>query len=170
MLLLLKATLLQLWHSLIVSPILATAALLINPIRVLFESESDFFAILTLALMIDLLIGMLKHLKINNFSFRDLALGLIIKVVVAYGGLLLFMSFASLEDGPIVEWFIFVSKFTILLYPAGSAFSNMFILTDGRFPPLKFMKKLKSFDEIITPASLLIEERERNEKNRKDKS
>jgi hypothetical protein len=163
--LLLKASLLKLWHALIVSPVLATMALFITPLKTLFESEGDFFVILTMALLIDLLVGVAKYLKLNKFSFKDMVLGLIIKVLVAYGGLLIFLSFASLENGWISEWFMLVSRFTILLYPAGSALANMYVLTEGSFPPISFMKRLKSFEEVITPTVILID-KEINEESK----
>ena len=153
-----KHTLLGLYHALVASPIFATFALLIAPIRRMLNNEKDFFVLLTLALLIDLFIGMVKYIKLKKFCFKDLVTGLIVKVMVSYGGIILFLSFAVLEEGWASEWFTLVARFTVLLYPAGSAFANMYVITNGRFPPISFMKKLKSFEEIITPAAIIVDD------------
>lgn len=164
--LLLKTTILKLYHSFMVSPVFATLTVLVEPLRIMFANETDYLIMLTLAIIIDLIIGALKYIKLDKFSFKDLVIGLIVKVLVAYGGIALFLSFASLEDGWVAEWFLLISKFTVLLYPAGSALSNMYIVTDHKFPPISFMRKLKAFDQIITPSALTIEEVKKNEKDK----
>ena len=151
-----KLTASKLYHSFIVSPLFATLAFLIEPLHKLLSNEIDFFTILTFAILIDLVIGALKYAKLNSFSFKEMLLGLIVKCAVAYGGMTLFIMFSTFDDGAAAAWFILVAKFTVLLYPAGSSFSNMYCLTGGRFPPINFMRKLKSFDDILTPSALLI--------------
>lgn len=149
---LLKTSLVKLWHSALVSPFFSTLAFIITPIKLLLESEKDFFVMLTMAIIIDLIVGIMKYIKLHKFSFKDMVLGLIVKVVVGYGGMMLFLAFASLEDGWVSEWFLLMAKFTILLYPAGSTLANMYVLTDKRFPPISFMKRLKAFDAVLTPS------------------
>lgn len=149
---LLKTSMISLWHAFLASIILfAPLAKLFEPLRAIINDESVYFALLTLAILIDLVVGVMKHVKLHAFSFRELVIGLIIKVVVAYGGLILFLSFAMLEDGWASDWFTLVAKFTVLLYPAGSAISSMYCLTDGSFPPISFMRRLKAFDEVLAP-------------------
>lgn len=158
----LKTTILKLYHSLLISPVFATASLFIQPLEKISKDHANFFSVLTMAILIDLIIGALKYLKLHSFSFRNMLLGLIVKIAVGFGGMLLFVSFSTLEDGNVSDWFLTVAKFTILLYPAGSAFSNMFILTNGKFPPIGFMRRLESFDKIMTPTALMIEEDGKN--------
>lgn len=160
-----KLTLLKLYHAFLASPVFATATLFFAPLRKLVTDEMSFFSILAMALVIDLVIGMIKYWKLHKFSFRELVTGLMIKVLVAYGGMLMFLAFQSLDPGVAAQWFGLIAKFTVLLYPAGSAFANMYVITAGRFPPIAFMKKLKDFDEIATPTVLLIE----NEKSKNPK-
>lgn len=153
---LLKTAMIKLLYAFAASPLFATFALFVTPIRTMLDGEKEFIALLTVALLIDLLVGAMKYLKLHQFSFKDMLFGLIIKVVVAYGGVMLFLMFASLDDGWVAEWFTLVSKFTILLYPAGSALSNMYILTEKKFPPIGFMKRLKSFEEIVVTSEQLL--------------
>lgn len=151
MLTLLKIAVLKLYYSAITSPIFATIALFFEPLRRLVTDELSFFIILTMAIIIDLIIGAIKYWKLKKFCFKQLVLGLMVKVAVAYGGMLLFLAFKSLDPGIAAEWFGLIAKFTVLLYPAGSAFSNMYIVTDGKFPPIGFMKRLKTFDDVMNP-------------------
>lgn len=145
----LKITLLKLSQSFEGASILATISLFIKPLKDMVYNELSFFSVLTLAIIIDLLVGSMKYWKLNQFSFRKLLTGLLIKVIVAYGGILLFLTFATLDPGIAAQWFALVAKFTVLLYPSGSAFVNMYILTDGKFPPIGFMKKLDTFEEMM---------------------
>lgn len=159
MLLLLKWTFVKLYNAFTISPFLATASLFFKPILEILDNQIDFFAILSVALIIDLVIGVIKYLKLSQFSFKKMLLGLITKVMVSYGGMLMFMLFASLDEGLMAQWFMLVAKFTVLLYPTGSAFANMFIVTNGKFPPVGFMRKLKSFEEFSGPSNDLMENR-----------
>lgn len=143
-----KFSFIKIFQSFEGASVLATAALLLKPLKDMVYNELSFFSILTMAIIIDLIIGGLKYWKINMFSFSQLVVGLIIKVTVAFGGITLFLAFKSLDPGIAAEWFALVAKFTVLLYPAGSAFTNMYILTNGRFPPIGLMKRLDSFDKM----------------------
>lgn len=158
----LKLTLLKLYHSALVAPVFATASLFIKPLREIAENHADFFTILTLAILIDFIIGILKYVQLHKFSFKHMLVGLIVKIAVGFGGMLLFVAFLTLETGNVSDWFLTVAKFTVLLYPAGSAFANMFVITNGKFPPISFLKRLDTFDKIITPSALSLEEDEKN--------
>lgn len=155
MLILIRLLLVKLYNSILASPFFATVALLFDPLRQLIADELSFFSILTMALIIDLIIGAIKYWKLSQFSFKKLLLGLMIKVIVSYGGMMLFLSFKSLDPGIAAEWFALVAKFTVLLYPAGSAFTNMYTVTDGKFPPLGFMKKLQTYGDSTDALSKL---------------
>src|SRR5687767_13004551 len=151
MILLMRFILLKLYQSILASPLLATTALFFDPLRQLVSDELRFFSILTMALIIDLIIGAIKYWKLSEFSFKHLLFGLIVKVAVSYGGMMLFLAFKSLDPGIAAEWFGLIAKFTVLLYPTGSAFANMYIITNGKFPPIGLMKKLRTFGDNSDP-------------------
>lgn len=142
------------------SMLMASLAMAISPLASMISGEKDYFMVLTMCVVIDLLIGAMKDLKLHSFSFLKMLINLIIKVAVAYGAMLLFLSFANLEEGWAAEWFTLVAKFTVLLYPAGDTLLNMYILTEGRFPPLSFMKRMKAFDEVLGPTIRASEKKE----------
>lgn len=169
MLTILKTNFLKLAYSFAASPLFATLAMFVNPLEEMLTREEDFFTTLLMALSIDLVIGIIKYVKLFQFSFREMLLGFIVKVFVAFGGMVLFLSFAGLEEGWASEWFTLVAKFTVLLYPAGSALTNMYVITNGKFPPLEFMKRLKWFDGMVTPSTLTIgEEQSANKETTED--
>ena len=159
--LIMKMTLLKLYHAFLASIILTSLSAFIAPLRKLVSDELSFFSVLTMALLIDLVIGIIKYWKLSQFSFREMVTGLIIKVAVAYGGMLIFLSFQSLDPGIAADWFGLLAKFTVLVYPAGSAFANMYVITAGRFPPIAFMKKLKDFDQISSSTVSVIEDKQK---------
>lgn len=161
----LKLTLAKLYNAVLSGSILATVALFLEPLRKLVTDELSFFSMLTMAIIIDWVIGVMKYWKINEFSFKNMLIGLMIKVAVAYGGMLMFLAFQSLDPGIASEWFGLIAKFTVLLYPAGSAFSNMYIITGGKFPPVGFMKKLKSFNDSLSPSDVVPVKENSNGKN-----
>ena len=145
----LKAILLKLWHCMIMAFPMSIVALVITPLKALIETQTDYLTILMVAIVIDLFIGVIKYIKLRRFSFKKLIVGLMLKISVAYGAIVLLILLSSLEDGGVVEWFLLIGKFTVLLYPAGSAFANMYTITDGKFPPIKLMKFLEGFEQLL---------------------
>lgn len=165
----LKSLLTKLAHALAVSPFLATLSIWFTPLQDVILAQSSFFGILTVLIMIDLVMGIIKYVKLKKFSFRQLIIGLIVKVAVTFLGMIVFLMFSTLDDGPIIGWFLLVAKFTILLYPAGSVFSNMYVVSGGKFPPIKLMKYLEAFDQLSEPLMPKIEKAVDHVQTKKDK-
>lgn len=118
--------------------------------------HNHFFIILLIGgLLGDLVMGIWKHLKKRTFSFKKLITGFIEKagiIVVAYflcESLIQIISDAEL--GTI--YFKFVSKIMLFIFPAGNAFVNMGIVTDGKFPPLGFLKRFEKFNNDLDPTA-----------------
>lgn len=107
-----------------------------------------FIVLLIGGLIGDLVMGIWKHLKKHTFSFKKMMTGFIEKaaiIVVAYflcESLIQIISDAEL--GTI--YFKFVSKIMLFIFPAGNAFVNMGIVTDGKFPPLGLLKRFEKFN------------------------
>lgn len=135
-----------------------TLTLLFNPLIWLLSKVNEyvipdkkFIEILFILFMADLTTGMWKHWKEHNFSFKELYTHLLQKVFVSIVGMTLFNTLAQLDSGGdakvIVDYFKLVGKVFNALYVGGSAFSNLYIITGGKFPPVGFMKRLKKFNE-----------------------
>lgn len=145
----LKNDFIHLYQTLLLSPIFATISLFVDRVKGMLDEESKFYSLIIISITIDLAIGIGRYIKEHKFAFDAMLSGLVVKVMVAFGAMLLFSAFASLEDGWASEWMMLVGKYAVLLYPAGSTFKNMYVLTDGRFPPVKWMKFMKAFEDMI---------------------
>ncbi|KAF2518244.1 hypothetical protein E0W68_09475 [Flavobacterium salilacus subsp. salilacus] len=49
----------------------------------------------------------------------------------------------------IYDYLKIVTRLIVILYPAGSAFMNMSALTNGVFPPLGWITKIKAFNKDL---------------------
>lgn len=123
-----------------------------------------FIAMLIGAIIADLVAGVWKHLILHTFSFKNLLTGFIEKagiIVLAY-----FLSeslvqiISDAELGSI--YFKVICKLMIFSYPAGNAFVNMGIITDGKFPPTVFLNKFEKFNKTL---DINIFKNKNNEKN-----
>lgn len=47
----------------------------------------------------------------------------------------------------ITQYFKIISQLMVFIYPAGSALINSSIITEGTFPPIGFLEKIKRFNK-----------------------
>jgi len=133
-----------------VSSIGAVIAKIFQPLADFLFEESGFFFLLFIAIMVNMAVGVYKHWKARELDFKEFYLGTLQVVFVCGAGFALFMAIATLEGihkTDIGEWFMLLGRVTVILYPAGSAFKNLHYITDGRFPPIGFMNRLKKFEK-----------------------
>lgn len=110
-----------------------------------------FIVLLIGSLLADLAMGIWKHLKQHTFSPKKMLTGFIEKsavIVIAYfltESLIQIISDAEL--GTI--YFKFVSKIMLFVYPAGNAFVNMGIITNGKFPSIGLLKRFDKFNKNL---------------------
>lgn len=120
--------------------------------------SAEFVKILVLALVIDVVTGAMKHLKLKTFDWRELFTGFTVKVAISFMGMAMFNSFASMEDfnstPAFRDYFILIGKLCNFLYVGGSAFNNMFIVTNGKFPPVSWMSRMKKFNDTLSVSDL----------------
>lgn len=123
---------------------------------ILLENKS-FFALFLLAFVSDVGMGVWAHIKKKDFDFSELFIKGLTKIAVSFVAFVLFNSIAGIEgvnDTGLKVYFLLVGKLMNIFYFAGSAFNNMFYITDKRFPPLAWMKKVKEFNKSLDPKSL----------------
>jgi hypothetical protein len=126
--------------------------------------NEDYFIFVVGAIVIDLFLGILYHaFWLRDFSFKAMATGFITKMVIIVSAGYLFEGLNTLmvEQSVFRDYTIMIMRLMIFLYPAGSAFGNMYEMTGQKFPPVGFMNKLKQFSENTT----INNERARTEKN-----
>ena len=117
---------------------------------IIFPS-GDFPLVMAVIITVDWITGMWKWWKRHKFDWRAMAIGLWTKIAITYMGMVLFQGLGYIDEfanhPDIKSYFMLVGKMTVFFYVAGSAFNNMYYVTEGRFPPLGWMKRMKAFEE-----------------------
>lgn len=110
-----------------------------------------FIFVLGLALIADLIAGIWKHMKFNTFSPRKMITGFSQKIALVILVYFLTEAFIQIISDAELDsiYFKVASKIMIFIYPAGNALVNIGIITDGKFPPLAFLKKFEKFNKTL---------------------
>lgn len=103
------------------------------------------------AIIVDWISGIWKHLKKKTFSWKLNGLGLLVKIgMVVFGSFLAESMPHFLGDNNIVTTsLITILRLSIFMYPAASAWMNMSVISNGKFPPKKWIDKLESFNKNL---------------------
>jgi phage-related holin len=115
-------------------------------------SNKDFIACVLLCIAIDHILGSLSHaFKLKDFSFKKNTTGILKKISICVLSIVLFevMHFIVHDLTSIYDYLKVVTRMTVISYPVSSAFINMAILTNGKFPPKGWLEKLKYFNETL---------------------
>lgn len=121
--------------------------------QTLFENRV-FMMLIFSTFICDVVLGAWKHLKLHDFSFKELLTKALKKIVITLIAMILFNSLAGAEgigDTGMKLWFLLVGKLISLFYIAGSAFNSMYIITDHKFPPYAWIKRMKDFNKTLDP-------------------
>ena len=119
--------------------------------------NQDYILIVLGAILVDWFFGIWKHLKKRTFSFKQNAFGLIIKVALTTGAAFLFEGLGSIvKDSAdiIVVSLTTVTRVIVFLYPAVSAWQNIYVVSDERFPPKAWMDRINRFNENLNVKEL----------------
>lgn len=112
-------------------------------------SNQVFISILVGTLFVDLILGVWKHLKMSTFSFKQMILGFCQKIGIVI--LFYFLSEALIQiisDADLDSIYVKVAlKLMLFIYLAGNSLVNMGIITNGKFPPLYFLKRIDKFNK-----------------------
>lgn len=115
-------------------------------------SNRGFMAGVLTCIAIDHIIGSFYHaFKLRDFCFRKNIAGLLYKLGLCASSVILFeIIHTTLKDvNWAYEYLKTITRLIVILYPAGSAFMNMSALTNGVFPPLGWIKKIKNFNDEL---------------------
>ncbi len=129
-------------------------------------SNKEYISGVLVCIAIDHLIGSVYHaFKVRDFTIKKNAIGLMLKLTMCAGGAILFEIIQMvLHDVTFVyEYLKITARLIIILYPAGSAFMNMSAITNGVFPPLGWIKKIKAFNENLDLDKFKNDKKEENE-------
>lgn len=139
-------------------------ALLISPIAFSFEKlakwtiqNEEYILAVLVAIIIDHASGSIKHAFFDkDFSFKENIFGLLLKVFVVVSGALLFEGINIIieKQNIITDYLNIVAHLMVFLYPAGSAFANCSVITNGKFPPKSWLDRLNAFQQNLNPKDL----------------
>lgn len=131
--------------SVSISPFVALA----EKITLWTVANSDYILWVLWAILVDWIVGVIYHIKIKDFNWGKNALGVSLKIGLALfaGSLFEGLPYFIKHESLVSDILIVTTRLAVFLYPAGSAFMNMYEVTDGAFPPIGFIKKIKLFNE-----------------------
>lgn len=119
--------------------------------------NQDYILIVVGAILIDWIFGTIKHLFFTKtFSIKKNAIGITTKVSLAVAGGFLFegLNYLTQEAEYLVISTKIVTRVIILMYPALSAFENIYIVSGEKFPPKAWMERLQKWQKSLDPKDL----------------
>jgi hypothetical protein len=125
--------------------------------RLVIIENKTFIVLLFSAFVADVILGMWAHLKKKDFSWTELFTKALTKIGVSLLAMILFNAIAGVEgvgESGIKVYILLVGKLMNLFYITGSAFNNMFYITDKKFPPIAWMKRMKEFNTTLDTSKL----------------
>lgn len=114
--------------------------------------NQDYILIVLMAILLDWFFGIIKHLQKRTFSFKKNASGLILKIALTVGAGMLFEGLNSIvKDSAdiVVLSLTIVTRVIVFLYPAVSAWQNIYVVSGERFPPKAWMERINKFNENL---------------------
>lgn len=125
----------------------APVAFLLNVLHWWFANNSQFGGFMCAALVINMVVGAIMHLKfktfvVKSFIWKNVEMAFVIIVVY----ILLEMLRYTSGDNIAGDIFRILIQVMTLLYPTSKVCKNIFILTKGKYPPEFLMRKLYSFE------------------------
>ena len=115
-------------------------------------TNQDYILIVLMAILLDWFFGIIKHMQKRTFSFKKNATGLILKITLTVGAAMLFEGMNSIVKNSadiIVLSLTIITRVIVFLYPAVSAWQNIYIVSGERFPPKAWMDRLNKFNENL---------------------
>ncbi len=112
--------------------------------------DFDIMIVISFAIIIDHAVGSAVHLWIKkDWSWKENAKGLLMKLFLCVSAFYLFEGMSVILKGAdtLELYFKVTTSLIVFMYPAGSAFVNMSLLTGGKFPPTGWIDKIQSFNK-----------------------
>lgn len=135
-----------------------TVGLSLSPFAILLEKFTHWYIEnqtyiywVCIAIAFDWLFGVWKHLKLKTFSWKLNGIGLLVKVSMAVGAGTLYEALPYFlgEKNIVSDSLLIVMRLSVFMYPAGSCWMNMYVVTNETFPPIGWIDKIKSFNKNL---------------------
>lgn len=123
-------------------------AYLANLIGWWVQDNARFAEFMCIALLINMIVGAWMHCREKSFQFNLFLIKnieMVGVIIIVY--IMLDMLRYTAGDNLAGELFRILIQVTTLLYPTSKVLKNVFIITDGRYPPEYIMKRLFNFEK-----------------------
>lgn len=127
---------------------IAPIAFIMNLVNWWFSENEQFGIFVCIALVLNMIVGIVVHLKSKTFNFPEfLTKNVIMVFVICSVYIMLEMLRYTAGDNIVGEIFRILIQVTTLMYPTSKIFKNSYILTDGKYPPEFIMTRLYNFEK-----------------------
>jgi hypothetical protein len=138
----------KIMHSIALAVVLSPVFLFVSRFTDILFKDTLVYDILIILLIVNTISGMVKHFMKRTFSWKDLAVKLMLKTLVCLIGIALFNTMNTIADGSSLAKSLFEisSQSVLFLYIGGDTFTNLHYISGGKFPPASFMNRFKNFE------------------------
>lgn len=113
-----------------------------------FGENKQFGEFMCILLIMNMGVGLVYHLKSGTFEFKEFIWKNIgMAAIVVCGYTVLDMLRYTAGDNIAGEMFRVLIQIITLLYPGSKILKNLYVLSNGHFPPEFIMKKLYNFEK-----------------------
>lgn len=113
-----------------------------------FSENKQFGEFMCIMLLMNMGVGIVYHLKSRTFKFSEFIWKNIgMAAIVICGYMTLEMLRYTAGDNIAGDAFRVLIQITTLLYPGSKILKNLFVLSNGKFPPEFIMQKLYNFEK-----------------------
>lgn len=113
-----------------------------------YASNETFATSLFIVLILNAIIGIRYHMKMRTLSIKEFILSTFTMLAMVLGVYLILRAFGNVMGHNVIgDTYMRVIEFITLLYPGSKVLQNIFILTNGKHPPLFVMKALYSYQK-----------------------
>lgn len=118
--------------------------------------DYTFFIFFLVLFVCDIVSGALKHFwKVHDFSFTQLGMKAFLKFAVCSIALVTFNVMSKTLDTPdqvddAINVYLFaLGKTIVVVFIGGSVFENLYAITNGKFPPIGWLNRIKQFNQSV---------------------
>ncbi len=126
---------------------IAPLAYLLDMVNWWFKENKQFGTFICIAILINMVVGAVKHLKYKSFDFKlFFAKNCMMIFVVCMVYIMLEMLRYTAGANIVGEIFKILIQVTTLMYPTSKVFKNCYVLSNGKYPPEFIMQRLYNFE------------------------
>lgn len=130
----------------------APLAFVLSGLNIWFKDNQMFFSFIIFALIINMIAGVWKHSRERTFCWEEFFkknLKMWVIIILTYPILEMLRQLTG--DNIVGEGFKVVIQVATFLYPASKILKNMYIISNGQFPPEFIMTRLYRFEKTGNP-------------------